>query len=41
MTIPLAVSPSQLTPGLYLTVDLLAGAAGAGSGVLKVALMAG
>jgi phage tail sheath gpL-like len=40
MTIPLAVSPSQLTPGLYLVVDLLAGAASPGGGALKVSIMA-
>lgn len=40
MTIPLAVSPSVLTPGLYMTVDLLAGTASPGSGVLRVALLA-
>lgn len=40
MTIPLAVGPGQLTPGLYLVVDLLAGAASPGTGTLRVALMA-
>jgi|GEM_PF-2833506 len=39
MTIPLAVSPSQLTPGLYLTVDLLAGAASPGTGVLRTVII--
>lgn len=39
MAIPLAVSPSQLTPGLYLTVDLLSSAASPGTGTLRVALM--
>jgi len=39
MAIPLAVSPSQITPGLYLTVDLLAGASAPGIGDLKVALI--
>lgn len=39
MTIPLAVAPSQLTPGLYLVVNLLAGASSAGTGQLRVALM--
>jgi len=39
MTIPLAVGPGQLTPGLYLVVDLLAGAASPNSGTLRVALM--
>ena len=40
MAIPLAVSPGQLTPGLYLVVDLLAGAASPNTGTLRVALMA-
>lgn len=40
MPIPTAVSPSQLTPGLYLSVDLLAGAASPGTGTLRVALIA-
>lgn len=40
MAIPTAVGPGQLTPGLYLVVDLLAGAASPGTGTLKVALMA-
>lgn len=40
MAIPVAVSPSVLTPGLYMTVDLLAGTASPGTGVLKVALLA-
>ncbi len=40
MAIPLAVGPGQLTPGLYLVVDLLAGAASPGTGTLRVALMA-
>lgn len=40
MSIPLAVSPSNLVPGLYLTVDLLAGSASPGTGTLKVALLA-
>lgn len=40
MTIPTAVSPSVKTPGLYLTVNLLAGAASPGSGALRVALLA-
>jgi phage tail sheath gpL-like len=40
MTIPTAVSPSVMTPGLYLTVDLLAGTAGIGSEALRVALLA-
>ncbi|MCP4674346.1 MAG: hypothetical protein GY854_02275 [Deltaproteobacteria bacterium] len=40
MSIPLAVSPSTLVPGLYLKVDLLAGAASPGIGQLKVALLA-
>lgn len=41
MSIPTAVSPSQLTPGLYLTVDLLAGASSPGGGVLNILLMGG
>lgn len=40
MTIPTAVSPGTLTPGLYLVVDLLAGTASPGTGVLRVALLA-
>ena len=40
MAIPIAVGPGQLTPGLYLIVDLLAGAASPGTGTLRVALMA-
>ncbi len=40
MAIPTAVGPGQLTPGLYLVVDLLAGAASPGTGTLRVALMA-
>jgi phage tail sheath gpL-like len=40
MTIPTAVSPSVKTPGLYLTVNLLAGAASPGSGALRIALLA-
>ena len=38
--IPLAVSPAALTPGLYLSVNLLAGPASSGVGDLKVALIA-
>jgi len=40
MTYPIAVSPSIMTPGLYLTVDLLAGVAGPGNEALRVALLA-
>ncbi len=40
MAIPQAVGPGQLTPGLYLVVDLLAGAASPGTGTLRVALLA-
>lgn len=40
MAIPTAVGPGQLTPGLYLVVDLLAGAASPNTGTLRVALMA-
>lgn len=39
MAIPKAVGPGTLTPGLYLIVDLLAGAASPGTGTLRVALM--
>lgn len=39
MTIPTAVGPGQLTPGLYLVVDLLAGAASPNTGTLRVALL--
>ena len=41
MAIPLAVSPGTLTPGVYLVVDLLAGAASPSSGVLRIALLGG
>jgi len=40
MAIVLAVSPSVKTPGLYLTVDLLAGTSSPGTGVLRTALIA-
>lgn len=40
MAIPQAVSPSVLTPGLYLVVDLLAGTASPSTGVLRVVLLA-
>jgi phage tail sheath gpL-like len=40
MAIPIAVSPSVLTPGLYLTVDLLAGTSSPGAGTLRTALIA-
>ncbi len=39
MAIPLAVSPGVLTPGLYMNVDLLAGAASPNTGTLRIALM--
>jgi phage tail sheath gpL-like len=39
MAIPLAVSPGTLTPGVYLIVDLLAGAASPSTGLLRIALM--
>lgn len=39
MAIPQAVAASVLTPGLYLSVDLLAGAASPGTGTLRVALL--
>jgi phage tail sheath gpL-like len=40
MAIPLAVAPTTLGPGLYLTVDLLAAAATPGSQPLKAAIVA-
>lgn len=40
MAVELAVSPSVLVPGLYLTVNLLAGTSGPATGDLKVCLMA-
>lgn len=40
MTYPVAVGPGTLTPGLYLVIDLLAGAASAGVGTLKAAIIA-
>lgn len=40
MTIPTAVSPSTLTPGVYVTVDLTAGAGSPGTGVLRTFLAA-
>jgi len=40
MAVPVAVAPSVLTPGVYLTVDLLAGTSSPSTGVLRVALMA-
>ncbi|MFA5052756.1 MAG: hypothetical protein WC565_01760 [Parcubacteria group bacterium] len=40
MSLPLAVSPSVLTPGLYLKVNLLAGAGSVSSAILRVLLMA-
>lgn len=39
MSYPQAVSPSVLTPGVYLVVDLLAGAASPGIGDLKVLVL--
>lgn len=39
MTVPIAVSPSVLTPGLYLVVDLLASAAAPGIGQLRTLIM--
>lgn len=39
MTIPKAVSPATLTPGTYMTVDMLASVASAGSGTLRVAIV--
>ena len=40
MSIPSAVAASTLTPGIYITVDLLAGTASPGTGTLSVALIA-
>jgi phage tail sheath gpL-like len=40
MTIPVAVAPSVLTPGLYLSINLLAGTVSPGTGTLKVLLLA-
>jgi len=40
MGMPIAVSPSVMTPGLYLTVDLLAGPAGPGGSALRTVIMA-
>jgi phage tail sheath gpL-like len=40
MTIPTAVSPSTLTPGLYLKVNLLAGAGSVSSALLRALIIA-
>jgi phage tail sheath gpL-like len=40
MAIPKAVSPSILTPGAYVTVDLLAGAPSPGTGEINILLIA-
>lgn len=40
MSIPLAVSPGTLTPGLYLKVNLIAGAAAPSIGPLRILLIA-
>lgn len=40
MAIPVAVSPSTKTPGVYLTVDLLAGAIAPGGGTLRSVIVA-
>lgn len=40
MAIPVAVSPSTKTPGLYMTVDLLAGAVAPGGSVLRSVIIA-
>lgn len=40
MSIPSAVAASTLTPGIYITVDLLAGTASPGTGTLAVAVLA-
>lgn len=39
MAIPTAVAPSVVTPGLYISVNLLSGAASPGAGLLKILLM--
>ncbi len=39
MPIPVAVAPAILTPGLYISVNLLSGAASPGQGVLKILLL--
>ncbi len=39
MAVPIAVSPSVLTPGLYLVVDLLASASAPGVGTLRTLIM--
>ena len=39
MTIPKAVSPGTLTPGLYLSINLLAGSAGPSVGLLRTLLL--
>lgn len=40
MAIPKAVNPATLTPGVYVTVDLVAGAASPGSAPLRVLMLA-
>jgi phage tail sheath gpL-like len=40
MSIPVVVSPAKVTPGLYISVNLLAGAAAPGTGILRVLLIA-
>ena len=40
MSIPMAVAASVLTPGIYVTVDLLAGTASPGTGTLAIAVLA-
>lgn len=40
MSVPTAVSPGAVTPGLYLVIDLLAGTSSPNSGELRVALIA-
>jgi phage tail sheath gpL-like len=40
MSVPRAVSPSTLTPGVYMTVDLLAGAASPSTGTINILLIA-
>lgn len=40
MGIPLAVNPATVTPGLYLSINLLSGAASPGGGTLRVLILA-
>lgn len=40
MSVPTAVSPSNLVPGVYMTMDLTSGTSSPSTGVLRVALLA-